>query len=92
MEITVEDLLSLDIDNLAEAQYNALKEDTCERLSRIIDLIRKDKIEEIRELIEFSPAGDAWGMDNYYIKFVNELDIGDIIDSLIRLREIIEEE
>lgn len=45
MEITVEDLLSLDIDNLAEAQYNALKEDTCERLSRIIDLIRNDKIE-----------------------------------------------
>lgn len=92
MKITVEDLLSLDIDNLAEAQYNALKEDTCERLNRIINLIRNDKIEEIRELVEFSPAGDAWGKDNYYIKFVNEFDIGDIIDSLIRLREIIEEE
>lgn len=31
-------------------------------------------------------------MDNYYIKFVNEFDIGEVIDSLIRLREIIEEQ
>ena len=92
MEITVEQLLCLDIDNLARAQYNALKEDTCERLNCIINLIKEDKLEEIEELIEYSPAGDAWGSDNYYIKFINEFDIGEVLNSLKRLREIVEEE
>lgn len=92
MMITIEELLSLDIDNLAERQYEALKEDTCEKLNRIIKLIKNDEIEEITNLIAFSPAGDGWGSDNHYIEFVNGSDIGEVIDLLMRLREIIEEE
>ena len=82
-------ILKMTPQNLAAEQYNLLKEDTVEVLRNIAVLIKQDKLDEVCELLEHSPAGDCMGTDSEYIAFKSVGgDIGDVISSLKRLQEI----
>ena len=92
MNIGIEELLAIDIDNLATIQYEVLKKDTCDKLRNIIDLIEKEEFEKIiDEYISYSPAGDSMGTESYFITLANEFDIGEVLELLIKLKDIIEE-
>ena len=82
-------ILQMTPENLAAEQYNLLKEDTVEVLRSIAILIQQDRLDEVSELLEHSPAGDCMGTDSEYIAFKSvDGDIGDVIDRLKRLKEL----
>ena len=52
--------------------------------------MKKDKFDDIKKKMKFSPAGDGYGSDNFYINFsYNEtsMDLLDIIDEMEELKK-----
>lgn len=84
------ELLALS-ENLNEAKASALKGHIVERLESIIKLILSNQFREVSEFLEFSPAGDGMGEDNYYISFVDGWDISDACQKLEQLQELLDE-
>lgn len=73
---------------LAEKQKKELKRLAIERLEKVKQLIQNEELKELKEMIVFSPAGDGYGCDNYFIDFGNEGDGGDVdINDVIELIE-----
>jgi hypothetical protein len=74
--------------NIVEKQYKkALKNAAIARLKEVIEALEKENYALIEDaLIAYSPAGDGYGCNNYYIDFMevteNCEDIKDIIDAL----------
>lgn len=82
-------IMDINIENLKEKQYEFLKEHTLNILEGIIDNLKNDKFNDIRKKMEFSPTGDGYGSDNYYINFsYNEtsMDLFDIINKMEELK------
>jgi hypothetical protein len=90
----IKEILSLDIDNLREKQHQALKIHVTDILYEIIELIKTEKYEIIKDYTFYSPAGDDMGCDNTCIDFAwsgnkdDTDDIGDTISKLISLKSI----
>lgn len=69
-----------------------LKKGTLEILNKIINFIKEDKIKEAEGMLAFSPAGDGYGFDNYFIDFsslfpehderFSSIDISDVLRKL----------
>jgi len=76
------------IQALAEKQKKELKRLAIERLEKVKQLIQNEELKELKEMIRFSPAGDGYGCDNYFIDFGSEGDRGDVdINDVIELME-----
>ena len=83
-------IMDINIENLKEKQYEFLKGHTLNILEGIIDDLKKDKFDDIKKKMKFSPAGDGYGSDNFYINFsYNEtsMDLLDIIDEMEELKK-----
>lgn len=69
----LDDIMSINVDNLKQKQLAALKAHVLAKLSQIHILIGQNKFNEVKEYLIHSPAGDGYGDDNYYINFGWEL-------------------
>jgi len=89
-EFDIQDIMELDVHNLAHRQYAALKNHATTLLGLVTKLIREDDYDTLLEYISFSPAGDDMGTEHHFIDFeINskeETDIGDVIEKLKRLK------
>jgi hypothetical protein len=88
--INLDDLLNIDIENLANAQYDALKKHTIDKLRLVIELLEIDDLQGVADLLKFSPDGDGWGSENHFIDFsYNDRynrDLGDILEQMASLK------
>lgn len=90
-------LMETSPEDLAELQYNELKNHTIGILEQVKKQLYDDDFEQVKNNLVYSPAGDGYGSDNYFIDFSYSpqkgtnysLDLMDIIDQLIRLNDII---
>lgn len=83
-------IMDISVENLKEKQYEFLKGHTLNILEGIIDDLKNDKFDDIKKKMKFSPAGDGYGSDNFYINFsYNEtsMDLLDIIDAMEELKK-----
>lgn len=75
-----------EVSNIINTRYRqSLKIAIIDRLTFVLESIKKDEYDKIIPLIGDSPAGDGWGCNNRYISFKDITgleDIGDIIDYL----------
>lgn len=83
-------IMELDVKNLANKQYEYLKDRTILILNNIINDLKEDKLQEIQDKLEFSADGDGWGNTNWYINFSyieNEpMDLHDILYKMAQLK------
>lgn len=83
------ELLDMRPEQLAEKQYNVLKNDAIEILNEMARMLSNEEYVSAWEFLHHSPAGDEMGQENFYIPFDSihkDLhDIGNVID---RLREL----
>lgn len=87
--MNIQEIMEIDIDNLAEKQHNAVKNHVIEVLQDIINLVEEEKYEEIQNKLIYSPSGDGYGGDNHYINFSyrnGEEDIKEMMDRLKNLK------
>lgn len=56
----------------------AVKEAVIAHLENFITYIKKDRYNDLKECISYSPAGDDMGCDNNYIDFTNICGLEDI--------------
>lgn len=87
----VAELLSINADNLKQKQYDALKAHGIAVLQHIINLLKKDKLDDIEPLLFYSPAGDDMGCDNNCIDFNwtdsrDNTDISEFVSNLKHLQ------
>lgn len=69
---------------LAIKHKNNLKKHVIERLKVVQNLISEEKNYALKDMLSFSPAGDGYGCDNYFIDFSEDgdsdaLDINDVV-------------
>ena len=87
------DIMNVSIENLAVAQFNFLKEHGETILRKALYLFETNDYEELKKMLEFSPAGDGYGENNYFINFAYEedrvMDISELISKLEMLNETI---
>ena len=79
----VKEILSINVENLAKRQHEAVKNHALNILEIVSTLIKTEQYSKIHDLCQFSPAGDGMGDDNNYIDFGikgigNELETMDI--------------
>ena len=87
--MSLEELLNLNIQNLTDAKYEALKKHTINKLNNVINLLEKDELQKIAFLLSYSDAGDGWGNENYFINFgYNDTDILDLGEILIQMASL----
>ena len=92
--IDIKDFLNLRPEDLAQEQFNILKEFAIKRLELVISLMKNNNFKEIRDYTAFSGAGDGYGENNNYISFSDcgisyVDDIIGVIERLECLQEII---
>ena len=89
MNIELSELMNTTPQELASLQHDALKKHTLEVLNIITNIIKNEQYDSLMKdenrLLEFSPAGDSYGNDNYYINFSY------MKDELMDIKEIVEE-
>ena len=89
---TINKLLELTPENLANEQFSALQKHAVKRLTEIANLIKEGKVDKVYAYTFYSPAGDDHGLDNQCINFSEDtkqdMDIGDVLETLIRLKTI----
>lgn len=57
-------------ESLCDKRYKEeLKKGALEILNKMINFIKEDKIKEAEDMLKFSPAGDGYGCNNYFINF-----------------------
>lgn len=69
LNMSVEELMDIDIDNLIEKQHDVLKSHTINILENVIDMIKDERYEELENMLVYSPSGDGYGCDNHFINF-----------------------
>lgn len=85
------DILNLDIENLSNKQYDALKRHTIQKLEEVIGYLKLDDLQGVYNMLQFSPDGDGWGSENYFIDFSykeDSMDLNDILEIMAKLRNI----
>ena len=90
--LDVAEILSIDANNLKQKQFEALKQHGIDVLTEIIDLLKKDKFDDIRQRTFYSPAGDGVGSNNNCIEFnwcndKDSVDIDSYLDTLESLKK-----
>lgn len=94
--LALSEIMSINVDNLREKQYQALKKHVVEVLKKITDIIQNDgDLNKVVEMLAYSPAGDGYGCDNDYINFgiqsenenLKYMDIGDVCHLLHNLKD-----
>lgn len=86
----LEEVMNINVDNIRERQFSALKKHTLEVLDRVRRAIDAGLWDEVDDMLFFSRAGDDYGSDNYCIDFgydttSNPLDLHEVVFSLRRL-------
>lgn len=86
----ISDIMSVNVDNLRERQYSALKSHVLETLNRVCKAIEEDRLGDIESVLSFSPAGDCCGCDNHFIDFNWEkgdetIDMAEVTNMLMQL-------
>lgn len=70
------EIFKLDVRNLAAEQHKALDAHVKNIIKQVIDIIVEERYDDIKKLCNWSPAGDGYGLDNYYVNFgLNDNDI-----------------
>lgn len=86
----IKQIMKIDVNNLAEIQFDNLKRYTIEVLVEITKAIKANDFATVRKHLSFSPAGDGYGCENSFIAFdiddESEWDIGNVIDKLEQLQ------
>ena len=70
----IDEIMKIDVSNLAETQFNALKKHVIEKLVKVADIINRSRpgdsvVDKVEKMVSFSPAGDGYGLDNHFIDF-----------------------
>ena len=89
--MNLNDILNLDIKNLSNKQYDALKKHTINKLEEVISYLKLDDLQGVYNLLEFSADGDGWGSENYFINFSYKeepMDLNDILHNMECLKNI----
>ena len=82
-------ILDTNIEQLKQDQLRALKEHISNVFNDILAKIKEGKYQEVVDkYLEYSPAGDDMGWDNYFINFSWNDDIKDISVVLSMLAEL----
>lgn len=63
------EIMSINVDNLREKQYQAFKAHVVGVLNKITRLIQNDDFNAVMEMTRHSAAGDGYGAENDYINF-----------------------
>ena len=86
----IKELMETTPENLAKKQHEALTKFLAERLETLAFAVRDRQYTKIENLLNFSPAGDGHGCDNYYIKMeeCGLEDIGEVVDRLKSLAQV----
>lgn len=86
----IKELMEIDVDNVIKKQHETLKNHVIGVLEDIIKLVKEEEYDKIINKIVYSPAGDGYGTNNFYINFSyyedGEEDIDEIIDRLKKLK------
>lgn len=74
---------------IVEEKYkSAVYEEALKIMKNFVEHFEQKRYKEAYDMLEFSPAGDGWGTDNYYLSFKNLgknfEDINDVIDFLMK--------
>lgn len=74
---------------IVEEKYkNAIYEEALKIMKNFVECFEQKRYEKMQDMLAFSPAGDGWGADNYYLSFQNLgknfEDINDVITFLIK--------
>lgn len=87
--MNIKELMEIDVTNLADTQHNALKNHTVGILETVIRLIEEEEYEAVKGYIYYSPSGDAYGEENYFINlgYNGVADINDILTELTTLKK-----
>lgn len=82
-------ILDVDINNLKQAKYKAMKEHIIGVLDNVKDLVEKGNYNELEDVIFYSPSGDDMGSENHCINFAwrdgGYLDIEEAVQILKQL-------
>lgn len=94
--MNLKELMSTTPESLAKLQIKELKDFTIKKLRNIATLIQDGKFDEVKDYLKFSPDGDGYGTDKYFINFDYDnsnagegTDLSEIIDRLKNLDKII---
>ena len=96
MNVSAEELLGINANNLRQKQYVAYKAHVLGILDEIRNTIRQDgDPNRLMKHVMYSPAGDGMGMDNHVINFGfgdschdEELRYIDFLEALIKLADL----
>lgn len=88
--MNIEEIMRIDVINLKMVQHEALKNHVIEKLKEVEKLVMQERYSELQDILAYSPAGDGYGKDNYFINFGydgNEKDLCDVLDILKGLKK-----
>ena len=87
-----ETIMDIDVNNLKEKQYNFLRNRVKTILNEIIKDLDNNNLQRIASRLSYSPSGDGWGCDNYFINFSykdkEDMDLHYIIEKMAELKNI----
>lgn len=87
-----ETIMDIDINNLKQKQYEFLYKHIEKIFNGILKDLKKEDLQSVYNKLIFSPAGDGWGTENYYINFSykkdEEMDLYDILEKMSDLLDI----
>lgn len=87
-KVTLEELMDIDANNLAQMQLHHYKKFVIGRLEQVISHIEKDEYREVKEMTIHSYGGD-YGNENDFIDFcLNEKREVDILEATERLENL----
>lgn len=85
----IKDIMEIDVENLKHKQLEALKKHVMDRLNEIINLVINEEFDEVEKYLKYSPAGDGYGCDNYFIDFSyvdgEEMDLSELLYKMKQL-------
>ncbi len=85
----IKTIMELSVNTLAQQQHLALKKHVLKILDEVKQHISNENYEKVGDYLSFSPSGDGYGCDNYYIDFgwgEEELDIQEVCSKLSQLK------
>ena len=87
-----ESIMDINVNNLKNKQYEFLKNNTKCILNNILTYLEANNLQLIQNTLCYSPAGDGYGCDNYFINFSYKsgeiMDLQDILELMADLKGI----
>lgn len=94
-DMSLEELMAIEPDNIKQKQHDALKGFVVNRLKEVTEIIENEEYDKVNPYLNHSPAGDGYGTDKDFIDFsMSEkqrqdnygTDISEVIDKLKELK------